>query len=801
MQMTGVCATPEWSEPTAWRQTQSLEVGETSDHVEGWNWDEATWYAEADWQWGSPVGVQTQPFGRPSRREWVCSRVLEVLEDRTAELDTKPDGFVSVASIFDADPDLAQKMFYKPQATLRAISQSSQHKLVVDVDRASVRLATLSEQLCALTEALLASFPGGQVLFDVLVHSPAVRQVLAGAAASSSDGDAAHAAFLRETLAGSPFMQVADGVVSRRSLGHFLKAPVERLLLGDRKTRNLLTREVEVPLTWLSQRPSVLQILNQNKVDSFSDVAINALREAVGTVEGLELDEAQISVHLTGALQSETSDRRERARSRFSVPGEKDVRALRQLLGFYFQPFNLQHNSVLMSCVEEQRDDRGGKQKGYLRGSGLRPLFDLETLCRIPRLKNIVEQYEPSARAGLLAAAVKGSDDELPVRLQEKREPGQPLGAWAQQRPALELNYVPNLRFLEVSATCPDAKTLTKATADPMAPSFSLPRHAVSVVSYNVCSDLSNSESPKVEALFEELPAEGLDPDITAWASRRQRFKRQLLYYGVDVICIQGIQSVGFEMRSSETDPSWFSNDSVPAADHFVHMYHDLSPSNYAAVFNPMMQLPGTVLCLGNAVFWKRSRCSVLRTWGVGQTAVCVELSFRVDGTTVVVCSSKSAFSCAREWGDASTDEELVKSVQGVNRALAEALKTGSQPIWCGDFGCSADVVLASLTPPGLTGPQWQNSCEVVLGEVPWTASSPHLNWQSVDLILSSAGFQPFAVVGGLSHRVSSLDLLRAGHPSEHLPQMALFMEERHLTRWEQEVCVAGAKSGQSHLH
>merc|ERR1712187_876873 len=112
------------------------------------------------------------------------------------------------------------------------------------------------------------------------------------------------------------------------------------------------------------------------------------------------------------------------------------------------------------------------------------------------------------------------------------------------------------------------------------------------------------------------------------------------------------------------------------------------------------MALPGSeTIVLGNAVFWKRSRWELTRHFAFGMGDACVELVSRVGGPRILACSMKAAATYASDWGDATIAKaELLEPVCTVAAGLTEeAVRSGAQVLWCGDFGCEPPVLQARL--------------------------------------------------------------------------------------------------------
>jgi len=643
--------------------------------------------------------------------------------------------------------------------------------------------------------------------------SASVQEVFARAAASSTEGESTQAAILRQALEASQFMDITEEalglhMVTLRPSGLLLLAAVEDAL-EDSKGSTLIAREGEVPLSWLMTNPHVARCLARAGIHG-GQAALEALRDAVDASERYVLDGPRVSARLRGREEWPELSSNAAARGRGpgerpcagsldpsgevrrglkrGLPAENDARRLRKLLGFYFDLFNLQHNQVLMGIVEAQRRQPAGSagRAGYLRSKGQRPVFRLKDLFVLPRIEKVFQQYSPEL-APLLLALATTTEEPFPVRASARRTPGTPRGAWAAVDPRLELTYLPDLRFLEVQRICPEVQPLLQAASDPADTVRVLPPHALCIASYSVSSDLSHSQSPKAVEVNERVADGSIDPGLLTWDCRQLKIRRQLLMFDPDVICVQGVQSIGFAERCSEWDASWFNFEEEPSSNHLVHLYRQVSKANYGVAFAPTMKLPGSaVVCFGNAVFWKRSRWQVERQRGIRNSAVCVELASRLIDWRIAVCSAKSAAVYAKDWGDQVADDELAQALEGVQQALAEAAAAGLHPVWCGDFGGESGELLPALrsqAAEGASPPAWRSPFATMLGEEPWTSVSRQTAHRSVDLILHDENLRAVAVLGGLQNQVSLVDLLSTGYPSDHLMQLAVLVDAKRASR------------------
>jgi len=363
------------------------------------------------------------------------------------------------------------------------------------------------------------------------------------------------------------------------------------------------------------------------------------------------------------------------------------------------------------------------------------------------------------------------------VRISTASHLGGRRGAWNASS-NIELTYAPDFRFIETVGHAPEVQPLLVPEIDAYAPVQSLSGSAFSVVSYCLSSDLSHGQSPKGCNAIEQFVAAGLDPELLNWDVRQVKISRQLLQHGPDFICVQCLQSIGMDERCSEVDCDWFHQDAEPESNHLVHLFRQLSKSNYGAMFVPTLPVPGSkILCFGNAIFWRRSRWQMEQQWKVPYAALCAEFKSKADGPKVLVCCSKTAASYAQDWGDKLGQEELVDPLRLVQLAIKEAAAlSGAQPVWCGDFGCDPAVLLPGLLlPEAKEGEMWSSACLSVLGESPWTSV---VTDAAVDLVLHDHGLKALAVLGGPRVPTSLVEWFKSGYPSEHLLQLAVFSAE-----------------------
>lgn len=803
--------------------------------------------ASAHFAGAARAGAGARATERTRYRDRICAALVNSLENASADVREwmAEDGSIAVTDLLAAKPLIAQKVFNNPAFLLSCVLSSPQARVVVDPGAGTIRLRSPEEQVAAAVEEYIRTKRAGDRLgiaggstsatgFCELLAHPSILELLPGMVASSSgespdDDPEAQKEFLQRAIEQSEVLEVVEDGVELRLPQHSLCELLEAILETELRAQAILETDGEVSLPWFQEQSSVRKLFERCAVRG-NRAEVEALRAAAGASARYELSESKMSVRLArrwtarlagaAADGGRAGDRGDGGASRRlglhlpsvsahrskspstrgrTLPSEKDALMLRKLLAFYFEPFNLQHTRVLMDTLESRR--RSGRR--FVATESMQTYrFSLSELEALPRVGRLVASYDADSHAALYAAALLGHDQALPVKLCQGRGDGSTArGAWASASISVMPTYLPDLRFVETThPTRPEVLPLVSRGPNMYKPTHGLPANAACVVSYSVSSDLSHSQSPKAQTVLEAVASGSLDPSTSSWEYRRQRILRQLQLYGADVICVQGLQSIGFSERCSETQVAWFSCEDEPTSNHLVHLYRELAKANYAVTFAPTMKLPGSaVVCFGNAVFWKRSRWQMERSWNVANAAVCVELSSRLRGPPLVVCSAKSAAVYARDWGEAVDDEELIETFREVDRELVDAAeRTGAKPIWAGDFGCSAKTLLGRLSPGVAAAPAeggdvhtvsaaprpWRSACEEVLGADPKvTVMGGDGAPPATDFILHDGGLESVAVLGGFRERRDLIDFLRSGYPSDHVLQMAMFVaKSRNIT-------------------
>lgn len=731
---------------------------------------------------------------KPSRREQICSFLEKILDDPPASLAKciQPGGAVLIHDLFGAVPSFGEVSYWNPAMVFAAVQTMDYHGLSVDVKNMTARLVSLPERFSRLAEKVLATEQvGAGVEVGFLARGREMQTLWRRASGLAGATFEEYEAQLCEALGASDYVEVFEDpngakMVRLRDLEAIVRSVAEEFLQEEHKAIVRMSELGEVALAWIAdaEGPLMQGLWRRAGVTSFES-KMDLLRSAMMKSTKFSLDAPGVSVRPTSAkatLWSASTPTPQKRSRLFQIPTDKDARHLRDLLSHYLDYFNMQQIPLLMLLLRSQKHLCCGARVGGARGQAkaTRPKLKFSDVARLPRIDNLLRGYTKEAQSCLLAVALNGQG-ELPFRMcKADASPLGPRGRWAMQVPWLEFTQKPNLRFVETTKQCPETEPFMIECSNATSLS-AFPSSAVVVLSYSVSSDLSHRQSPRAEHVMQDLFLGGLDRDALSWSVRRKKIERQVLVYHPDVVCIQGLQSIGHLERCSEDDPAWFLLDDEPTTNHLVHLYRRLSKENYGVVFVPTLPIPGSVvLCLGVAIFWRRSRYDMQEWWAIRSSAACVQLSPKTPGhgSNIVVCTSKPAGVYVRDWGEEISDESIAEEVGVIYQDLVSPLpRRNAELLFCGDFGCGAPVLLPCLNKHAsvLNREPIRNAAWEVIQDHPWTSASPGNAGQAVDLILHDGRLEAVAAMGPLADRASLVDLMKTGNPSDHLHQLVVF--------------------------
>eukprot|EP00928_Gymnodinium_smaydae_P009548 TRINITY_DN1357_c0_g2_i1.p1 TRINITY_DN1357_c0_g2~~TRINITY_DN1357_c0_g2_i1.p1 ORF type:complete len:969 (-),score=142.03 TRINITY_DN1357_c0_g2_i1:326-3232(-) len=766
------------------------------------------------------------------RRKRAVEKIVRYLHTREFSQRTESDGSVHAHRFLSKDPWLHKVFFGKEAQLLRWVRLHGRLLLKADEEALTVRLLCHDEKICAAAEDyFFVDGPNSREvkresapLIEVLRYPQVWNLVISDAALSSTDGTETALASLRQALSTTELLQLSedDSEILQLRPTLFLREVVDDFLSRDKNAARRFQTEGEINLTWLLATPPIRKALERVAIHG-EEASLGALQIAMRDSKLHILDKAGLCLRQAERIASDAQCAITRtAQPCLTIPKERDAGILRNLLSHYFDNFSIQNNRYLLACVQKQSKYSMKASHQTLKRP---PTFSVSDICKLPRVQNCFAKYLSDAHGLLLAGALMECDDqretEMPVRAKLVSAYKGPRGTWASRAPDIELTYMPSLRFFEVKRPCNEVDRVLDTKTEPVG-SFELDPHAFLVASYSVSSDLSHDQSPKALELHDDITLGKLDASTLAWDHRAQRIKRQLVAFNPDFVCIQGVQSLGFKNRCSEQDKDWFWSDEDAASNHLAHFYREMSKLNYGVAFSPTLRQPGSdVACFGNAIFWRRSRWSLGGVFGDHtHSAILARFESRVGGPHVVICCSKSAASYARDWGESAPCAEEARTLADVESFMAETAQRGesgvkdktcspARVIWCGDFACDLDMLKIGIQecyraqkksgdacesddqdsdsgdPPAsmeaYSSPlEWSNACAGDAGSHdPWTHVAPSNAHDATDLILHDPRLEVVATLGGFPHELSLSELLQFGNPSDHLMQLALFVNER----------------------
>ena len=305
------------------------------------------------------------------RRGWVAQIVAQLLHQPSPEIQQhlQSNGSIRILDLFAAAPMLARAVHTNVDLALRSVAAAGHGSGVAsDLAVGSVRIATEAEQLSAAAELSVSLALPGQLRLVELMQQPPVEQVLGETAGLDST-----LGRLRSAVESSELLQLLPDDTSEEldacwvgllSPWQVLCRIVERMLADDFRASQRLKVEGEVPLSWIAEQPCVQAALP--RLFGMREVGVEAfapLRAAIEASNTYVLDATGGIVLPTASALPTTSalphssaklpavernhmGKLRTGRSRRYTVSAKDVKFMRQLLSFYFQPFNLQHNRM-----------------------------------------------------------------------------------------------------------------------------------------------------------------------------------------------------------------------------------------------------------------------------------------------------------------------------------------------------------------------------------------------------------------------------------------------------------------------
>lgn len=493
-------------------------------------------YANGGWEWNSS---QPMNSGNPSgsMASQIVNLIQEYLSSPGAREFEDNEGYVTISHLVMNYTPLNRKSFGSIQAVCRACKAHGAKVLKMNNSDRRVRLLTPTEMVLAAAAVELAQVPRFSTV--PLVRLFDTKELVVALAYLEPEEKIK---FVRAALEDEDqgVVVVNGAYFKRRSYGPHLKKAAEQLLSDDHLIEDTRLRSKvaqcqggDLPITWLCSRyrdqlgfSTVVNGL-KNVADETQTIeeAANEVCAALADSNFLIVDAQRLTVRRRHAPMMEAPGLAETLEQRFLKDQQHDAsrkRSLRnagmrlqQLLDFYFEPFNLQHNRLLLDLISQKAslpDSSGPWPVEALRSF----TFGLEDLVGLGRIASELARMRISVGS---TTSLEKSVGPL------KHLRGLSDGRLALFEPPEVRAFVP---AAEAPAEAASAATRYLAVAceqrGPSPPCF------LSVLSLNVA-----------EALF-DLPQVG---DISRITQRQSRLKRQLMLHHTDIICVQGLDCDG----------------------------------------------------------------------------------------------------------------------------------------------------------------------------------------------------------------------------------------------------------------
>lgn len=673
-------------------------------------------------RWGGPV----------SRQHWLVAFLLEAVRHAWEYgLSCGSQGEVLVRELLERFPGLKAACYGSHHQLAQTVERDVSKALVLGgpPHQLTLRCRPAQERLQVFVEAYASRLaPGSRLTVAELVENAHVKRLLSGR-------DLPYRPLL-ECLAPSPLFDVVPtaDALTLRPVRERMRLGIERLMteLDPWLQKRMQKDHGSVPLAWLLANYSMLLIGPRSTPLLLSD-AVSALEGS----EVLEVDRGTFSVRRRNAMTWSQAvaplqqPAMKPCSSRFSC---KDVRVFRSLLDHYFEPFNLQHNRLILHSAEEERS-ADGKWRWLL-----------TRLSRdLTRVGATLNSLTPEAQASFLQQAFSSSLKHvraISLRLQT----------------LLELKYDPDFRLPVLAPSSPRWLTQHFLAAAERLPS--LPPTAAVVLSYAVgCHDSLDGPAGSGRHAGHPLARE----------RQQRRILRQLLAYGADVLCLQQCEADLTAAVHSETLACAPARErAVKGGSLLCMLARHLEQEDFEWCAAPAKALAGGALHGHvNAIFWRRARWQ-MSAWRAGEGGA-LHVALRPQrGLTwqlSVGCVEASGAKCLQ--------------------AQLETLEGHLQPpaVLCGAFGAGPAEVAEALRAEGLAG--FRSAHPEVLGrELPWTTivgrgdAGRRLDLRPWDGIWLRGGalLTPLAALAGHKHGpwMDARGLVCSqALPADHLPLVA----------------------------
>lgn len=710
-----------------------------------------------------------------ARRPWAVAFVQAVLEaPEQYQLEVQTGGWLSLAAMLERFPTLREASFGSGRNLAVFIAKDPSkglelngHPRSYDLNGLMVRSVPVLERLQAFVKVYASQLPPSSKLpVSELLENGIVRKIQCGKGLPCKP--------LLALLRPCALFSVADdaSTLTLRPLAERLQLGIEELMQhpDNAVMKKLQLGHGSVPLAWLlaayrqqllgSARPmsvkeAAAMVATSSEVIVEPGTFLVSLRCQASAASGSEL---QVCPQATNrfpaaagrrhAQQCTQRSQRPTCGDQFVAKG-KTLKTVRALLDFYFEPFSVQNNRLLLHSSEE----------GCWRWRFARVASDL------PRIEALLLQMSKKWRKSFLEAVFSETLEN--VRLVSSASESSEL--------FLELTYQPDFRLPVMASHAPPwvperflGQTDSFLTND-------VPEAAL-VLSYS----LEVSEGSEAAAASADVQGGHLAFD--RW---QRRICRAILGYLPDIVCLQLIEAnLSEPVCSGDLEARPFSSDSsaLPppslkqSANHTGQADRTLcgailarmAEEDYGWIVVPCTHSSGSIAALGfaNAIFWRRSRWKATQ-WSHGQEGsvhVLLEPWVGYPWALNVHCVSSSG------------DIDLALKLRELRAKGHLEMRLDMPSVLCGCFGIPPDGVAEVLRQEGCQG--LRSAHNDVLGDEPWTHCSPQ-GFRSTDgvWLQSSSRFHAVAALGGHGKKMRDAhgQLCRRTFPTDHIPLLVAF--------------------------
>lgn len=732
------------------------------------------------------------PFGHHSwgvemgRRQWVVEFMRQALEGADLyHLPIESDGWLPLQVLLFRFAILREASFGGPGFLATAIAADRSQNLIIDGNhnnkngRFYVRLLPPSERLQSFVEKHTSRLPpGATVSVTELLENAFVRRLFSGKGLPQKP-------LLACLSPCSLFVIDQDvSVLTMRSLPDRLRLGVEELMATpEGLLRKKLRNEKWVPLSWFlpfhcqrlfgCDQPLELQdaaaIISASSAVSI-DMSTFSIRRCAGATG--PIGEHRMATMYESKMRSQ-KHLDNGIRGHCSWAKTRTVKMLRSLLKFYFEPFNVQHNRMLLFSAEE-----GGWVWPVRRLAG-----------ELPRIEQALAPLSRSGRYFLFEQIFLEPLEH--VRL---------VSRLSDSQLCLELTYQPDFR-MPVIAPHAAAWVPQHFLWQSEHLGYAMPPEGTVVLSYS----LDVTEGMELAAAAAAAPNEGSRIARDRW---RNKIFRVISSPVADIVCLQLVEAdvaspaCSCDARSalgaSRPEDAAESHTSIctrkastPAGFELTlwdSLLAKLMPEDFGWAVAPCSSSAASGPGVGfvNAVFWRRSKWRAAE-WSAGPKGalhvVLESLKGRPWSLSVCCMSSGDAADLAAQLG-----------------ALRDQGGIASPAVLCGCFGTSVSHVPDTLSQASFQG--FRSAHGDVLGaELPWTCRSS-LGSRCTDGLWVKGGsqFSAVAALGGHSKNPEGAfdnSVHRRAFPTDHIPLVVALEYARSSGRFvslpQQAMCAAGA--------